>query len=133
MKKYKVELPKEFVDFLKENGSVVDTGNGTYRFLPMWFKDTADDQVLEIEHLGKLSQDLINCIKFREMNFKDIKMWKPNLIQRFMYWTGLFKDPRYDGKKVDWRVFDEECHMNRRDIDARFECNKKSIKYLSRK
>lgn len=30
-----------------------------------------------------------------------IKFWKPNLFQRFAYWLGIVKDPRYDGKDVN--------------------------------
>lgn len=40
-----------------------------------------------------------------------IRIWKPNLIQKFMYWTGILKDPRYNGKKLDWTKNDEAGQM----------------------
>ena len=30
----------------------------------------------------------------------NVRFWKPNLLQRFMYWLGLKKDPRYNGKRT---------------------------------
>lgn len=36
-----------------------------------------------------------------------VRYWKPNLFQRFMYWVGLMKDPRYNGKKMDKYRADE--------------------------
>ena len=36
-----------------------------------------------------------------------IKFWKPNLFQKLMYRIGLMKDPRYNGKKMDWVKYDE--------------------------
>ncbi len=38
---------------------------------------------------------------------KQIKIWKPNLIQKFMYWTRIMKDPRYNGKKINYYLHDE--------------------------
>ena len=35
------------------------------------------------------------------------KIWKPSLFQRFMYWLGLMKDPRYNGKKMSNYHLDE--------------------------
>lgn len=40
------------------------------------------------------------------MKYK-IKYCKPNLVQRFLYWTGILKDPRYNGKKLDRCLHDE--------------------------
>jgi len=40
-----------------------------------------------------------------------IQVWKPNCIQRFLYWIGLVKDPRYNGKKLDWTTLDERGQM----------------------
>ena len=37
----------------------------------------------------------------------EIKCWKPNLFQRLAYWIGITKDPRYNGKKLDYYHFDE--------------------------
>ncbi len=37
----------------------------------------------------------------------NIQIWEPNLIQRFLYWLGVTKDPRYNGKKIDWMCCDE--------------------------
>ena len=37
----------------------------------------------------------------------NIQIWKPNFIQRFLYWIGIAKDPRYNGKKLDWTKIDE--------------------------
>jgi hypothetical protein len=34
-------------------------------------------------------------------------IWKPNQFQRLMYWLRLWKDPRYNGKKVNWMHIDE--------------------------
>jgi hypothetical protein len=36
-----------------------------------------------------------------------IVRYRPNLFMRFLYWTGLLKDPRYNGKKFDHVSFDE--------------------------
>ena len=44
---------------------------------------------------------------------KRIKFWKPNLIQKFMYWIGAAKDPRYNGKKIDFYHLDEVGQMDK--------------------
>lgn len=44
--------------------------------------------------------------------FARIKYWKPNLLQKLMYRIGLMKDPRYNGKKMDWVKYDELGQMN---------------------
>ncbi len=36
-----------------------------------------------------------------------IKPWKPNWLQRFLYWSGIRKDPRFNGRKYDWMKLDE--------------------------
>ncbi len=41
----------------------------------------------------------------------NIKVWKPNFIQRFLYWTKILKDPRCNRKKFDWTKFDEYGQM----------------------
>tara|TARA_R110002020_G_scaffold254511_2_gene468217 strand:- start:738 stop:950 length:213 start_codon:yes stop_codon:yes gene_type:complete len=41
----------------------------------------------------------------------NIHFWKPNIIQRFLYWIGILKDPRYNGKKLDWTKIDEAGQM----------------------
>lgn len=38
----------------------------------------------------------------------------PSLFKRFMYWIGIMKDPRYDGKKTNPCHFDEMGHINPR-------------------
>jgi hypothetical protein len=39
---------------------------------------------------------------------KEIKKWKPNLLQKFLYWTSILKDPRYNGKKFTNFYLDEK-------------------------
>lgn len=36
-----------------------------------------------------------------------ISIWKPNVLQRFFYWVGLLKDPRFNGKYKN-RFFNDE-------------------------
>lgn len=50
-----------------------------------------------------------NKVKFidNENGKFNIQYWKPNPIQRFLYWTRILKDPRYNGEKAVWQEFDE--------------------------
>ena len=38
---------------------------------------------------------------------KEIKFWKPNIIQRFLYWIKAVKDPRFNGKKFPRHIHGE--------------------------
>jgi hypothetical protein len=42
---------------------------------------------------------------------KLIRVWKPNLFQRFAYCIGMMQDPRYNGKKMSYYHFDEVGQM----------------------
>ena len=48
-------------------------------------------------------------VKFleKEGGHWNVHFWKPNWFQRLMYWLGLWRDPRYDGKKANWMHEDE--------------------------
>ena len=48
-------------------------------------------------------------VKFIEKKegYFNIHFWKPNWFQRLMYWLGLWKDPRYNGKKLNLTNEDE--------------------------
>ena len=48
------------------------------------------------------------------------KRWEPNLLQRFLYWTGLKKDPRINGDYVKYFLDDELGMTVRSDVSARY-------------
>jgi hypothetical protein len=52
-------------------------------------------------------------VKFieKQEGYWSVHFGKPNLFQRLMYWLGLWKDLRYNGKKVDWMHDDEAGQM----------------------
>ena len=54
-------------------------------------------------------KDKHGSVKFteKENGRFSIKIWKPGLLRRFLYWSGIIKDPRYNGKKVNWMHKDE--------------------------
>lgn len=70
----KVKFTKEIVNFLKENGTIIQTAdNNQYMFMPFWFKTTDDPEVLELHKLeGQLPADLVDAINdHRDINRPD--------------------------------------------------------------
>jgi hypothetical protein len=45
-----------------------------------------------------------------KIEWKSIKIWKPNLIQRILIKLKIIKDKRYDSGKVDRYLLDEAGH-----------------------
>lgn len=78
------------------------------------FIDKAKCNGLEFRHTsGYIESGTTNSwenyeIRIRNRDF--IYYWKPNLLQRFFYWIGIFKDPRYNGKRYFGAEIDEKMH-----------------------
>lgn len=45
-----------------------------------------------------------------KIEWKSVKIWKPNLIQRILIKLNIIKDKRYDSRKVDRYFLDEIGH-----------------------
>lgn len=42
-----------------------------------------------------------------KIEWKSVKIWKPNLIQKLLIKLKIIKDPRYDSKKINMYLSDE--------------------------
>ena len=54
-------------------------------------------------------------------------MNKPTLFQRFLYWTGLKKRPKFDGSHINFFELDEVGSMGSNDVCERYEESKRYI------
>jgi len=79
----KLKYPKEVVDFLRGEATIITTEEGNeYMFLPFWFKTTGDENLLEPMSLdGKLPDDLVKAINDQSNpasdNHKVVEMLTP--------------------------------------------------------
>ena len=72
-----------------------------------YFKDSKKQIFHKFEEAWADSSKKSVKFEENELGRWDINYWKPNIFQRFMYWIGLMKDPRYNGKKLNKYFMDE--------------------------
>ena len=60
------------------------------------------DETISEDELDEIAKLIID--KYSKYDMQDsgsgckIKIWKPNVFQKIIYWFGIAKDPRYNGK-----------------------------------